>query len=164
MTPLCHNEHLSSKSTNIKVSSSLNEHLKTIPKYLSIDAASSDDIGVTWAELEAEDVIGALQHQLKSTPPIKKKGIKWYWNGQKSDFVAVYRQHTSEAVFRVRPLGWKVLLLNFTMDIGSTYETGGLSQDLGPSITTQGLHNYWGHAVLCETEEYEVGVSEEWRR
>lgn len=32
---------------------------------LSIDAASSDDIGVTWTELEAEDVIRALQHQLR---------------------------------------------------------------------------------------------------
>lgn len=46
----------------------INEHLKTVLNYLSIDAASSDDIGVTWTELEAEDVIRALQHQLKSTP------------------------------------------------------------------------------------------------
>lgn len=55
------------------MSYSINEHLKTILNYLSIDAASSDDIGVTWTELEAEDVIRALQHQLKSTPWIKQK-------------------------------------------------------------------------------------------
>ena len=75
MPSLCHTEHLSSKATGIKVPYSISKHIKTIPKFLSVDAASGDDIGVTWTELEAEDVIRALQHQLTSTPQIKE-GMK----------------------------------------------------------------------------------------
>lgn len=36
--------------------------MEKIHKYLSIYAASSNDIRVTWTELETEDVVWALQH------------------------------------------------------------------------------------------------------
>lgn len=78
MSSLCHTAPLSSKVTQIKTSYSVNKHLKTIPNYLSIYTASSDDVRVTRTELKAEDVIRALQHQLKSIHASKKNKKIYY--------------------------------------------------------------------------------------